>query len=151
MYHYFKGIISEIQKDSIVLENNNIGYLIQFYNPGSIFFLNQEVKIFVYFHVRENMNCFYGFLNQEMLFFFKTLINIPGIGPKSALLMAHSDFLQQLKESLKNNDFEKLLEFSGVGQKTAKQIIFYIKDKKLNLFNEDLFIEKKKKRKRSIN
>ncbi|KAB8122055.1 OB-fold domain-containing protein ['Cynodon dactylon' phytoplasma] len=38
MYHYFKGIISEIQKDSIVLENNNIGYLIQFYNPGSIFF-----------------------------------------------------------------------------------------------------------------
>ncbi|WCA22585.1 Holliday junction branch migration protein RuvA [Candidatus Phytoplasma oryzae] len=144
MFYYFKGTILEIKKNSVILENFNIGYVIYFYKPENFFVLNQEVKIFTHFYVRENINCLYGFLNKEMLFFFQKLINIPGIGPKSALSMSNSDFLQQIKESLKNNNLSKLLEFPGIGQKTAKQIIFHFKDDLLFFDNENLFLNKKK-------
>ncbi|WBL31532.1 Holliday junction branch migration protein RuvA [Candidatus Phytoplasma sacchari] len=150
MYHYFKGIISDIQKDCIVLENNEIGYLIQFYKPEDFFVLNQKVKIFIYFHVRENINCLYGFLNPEMLSFFKKLINISGIGPKNALLMSNSDFLQKTKESLQNNDLSKLLEFPGIGKKIANQIIFHFKDKILFLENENIIAKKMKNTKEAL-
>ncbi|KXT29387.1 holliday junction DNA helicase RuvA [Candidatus Phytoplasma oryzae] len=151
MYHYFIGIITEIQKDHIILENNNIGYIIQFYHPHNIFVLNQKIKIFLYFYVRENINCLYGFINLDMLKLFKKLISIPSIGPKSAIMITNTDFVKQIKQTLKNNDLSELLKFPGIGKKTAQQILFHFRDNYFSLDEKNTSVSKKEDLKEALN
>lgn len=70
MYFYIKGKVTSIQNDSVVLDNNGIGYQIGFANPY-IFYINQEVKLFTYFYIKENIHFLYGFLDTQILFFLK--------------------------------------------------------------------------------
>ena len=45
MYGYIKGIVTEIESSYIILENNNIGYLIYVANPYS-FQIDNEYKVY---------------------------------------------------------------------------------------------------------
>lgn len=127
MYFYIKGKIASIHNDSVVLENNGIGYRIVFSNPY-VFAINQEVKMFTYFYVKENIHSLYGFLNTEILFFFKKLISISGIGPKSAILLTNQDLFEEIQKAITENNFIYLSKFPGIGKKTAQQIIFNLQN-----------------------
>ena len=64
MYEYMKGTVTDIESDYIVLENNQIGYLIYTANPYS-FNLNTEYKVYLYQQIKEDENTLYGFKNKE--------------------------------------------------------------------------------------
>ena len=53
MYDYMIGIVKEINSNSIVLEINNIGYLIYTPNPFS-FEEEKDYKIYLYKHIKED-------------------------------------------------------------------------------------------------
>ncbi|WP_341266461.1 Holliday junction branch migration protein RuvA [Candidatus Phytoplasma fraxini] len=143
MYFYITGKITSIQNDSIVLDNNGIGYHIGFSNPY-IFNINQEVKLFTYFYVKENIHFLYGFLEQEILFFFKKLISIPGIGPKSAILLTSQVLFKEIQQAIHFDNALYLSKFPGIGKKTAQQIIFHLKNNE-SLINKTVFLHPKQK------
>ncbi|WP_225696022.1 Holliday junction branch migration protein RuvA [Candidatus Phytoplasma sp. AldY-WA1] len=143
MYFYIKGKVTSIQNDSVVLDNNGIGYHIGFANPY-VFYINQEVKLFTYFYIKENIHFLYGFLDTKILFFFKKLIAIPGIGPKSAILLTNQDFFQEIQKAISENNVSYLLKLPGIGQKTAQQIIFHLKNNDLFQTNKILLNPKQK-------
>jgi len=89
----------------------------------------QPVELFTHLHVRENELSLYGFLTEEKLALFKLLLSISGIGPKvaSALLGAVSP--DALRQAVVQNEPGLLSRVPGVGSKTAKKIIFHLKDK----------------------
>ena len=75
MYSYIKGIIKKITPKYIVLENNAIGYQIITANPYS-FSLNEELTVFVYQYVKEDILDLYGFKTEEEKELFLKLISV---------------------------------------------------------------------------
>ncbi|MEZ0180420.1 Holliday junction branch migration protein RuvA ['Camptotheca acuminata' phytoplasma] len=153
MYFYIKGKIKIINNNSVVIENNDIGYFIHFSNPY-IFALEQEVKLFTYFYVKENMQSLYGFLDLKTLNFFKKLIVIPGIGLKIAICLTNKDLLNDIERAISEDNAAYLVKIPGIGLKTAKQIIFHMQDNKTlyktNQKKNDLLIKKQKNVKEAL-
>ena len=64
MIAFIKGIIHSYSNDSLIIENNGIGYRIYISNPQSVR-LNSEVILYTYQHVREDAITLFGFTTME--------------------------------------------------------------------------------------
>lgn len=128
MYSYLIGKIVKIRPNYIVLETNNIGYEIIVSNPYS-FEVNQEMKIYVVNRMREPDYFLYGFKTEEIKDLFLKLINVTGIGPKSALSILASENIDDLILAIEEGNAKFLTKFPGIGMKSAQQIILDLKGK----------------------
>lgn len=130
MYEYIKGILTYVSPAYVVVENQGMGYQIHSANPYRFSTkLNEEVLIYVYQAVREDDITLYGFkdLNEKKLYL--KLLNVSGIGPKSALAILANEDHSGLVQAIENNDANYLTKFPGVGKKTASQIVLDLKGK----------------------
>ena len=137
MYGYIRGIITEIDSNYIILENNNIGYLIYVPNPYS-YKLNNEYKVFIYTCVREEEYTLYGFIDREQKELFLKLINVKGLGPKMAMPIIATGTIEKIAEAIENENLNYLKKFPKIGDKVAKQMILDLKGK-LNTINTGIF------------
>ena len=60
MIAFIKGIIHSYSNDSLIIENNGIGYRVYVANPMAVR-LNAEVILYTYQHVREDAITLFGF------------------------------------------------------------------------------------------
>ena len=130
MFEYFEGHVTMVTPSFVVLDVAGVGYKLLTANP----YRYQEnadtlVKIYVYQAVRENEVALYGFVDQDQKQLFEKLINVSGIGPKSALAILANEDHSGLINAIANNDSTYLTKFPGVGKKTAAQIVLDLKDK----------------------
>jgi Holliday junction DNA helicase RuvA len=79
--------------------------------------------------VREDAIDLYGFLTEEELVFFKQLLSVSGIGPKSALGVLNVADVSSLKHSIAAGDTSALTRVYGVGKKSAERIVVELRDK----------------------
>lgn len=128
MYAYIKGTIKEVTPNYVVIDNNNIGYLIVVPNPY-LYHLDSFVEIYLYHHVREDLVNLYGFHTKEAKNLFLKLISVKGIGPKTALSILATDKIDEVILAIENNDAKFLSKFPGIGLKSAQQIILDLKGK----------------------
>ena len=139
MYSYIIGKVTGYDKNCIILENNNIGYLINVSNPYS-FKINDVTKVYLYNHIREDENSLYGFKSSEEKDLFLKLINVKGIGPKMAMPLFASDDINKIYEAINSDNVTYLTKFPKIGDKVAKQIILDLKGKltsQVDLFTND--------------
>lgn len=136
MYEYINGKITDVSPYYIVVENNGLGYLVYVANPFS-YQVESQQKVYLYQAVRDNDISLYGFKNKVEKQLFLKLLNVSGIGPKSALAILASDDLSGLVTAINNDDDGYLVKFPGIGKKTAKQIILDLKGKLADLGNLD--------------
>lgn len=141
MYSYIRGILAEIEEDKIVVEANGIGYNI--YTTAQTFDylppMGEEVKVYTYLHLREDVMMLYGFLTKDDLRVFKLLIGVNGIGPKGALAILSVMTTDDLRFAVLGDDAKAIAKAPGVGAKTAQRLILELKDK---LSLEDAFEQK---------
>ncbi|MFA6551338.1 MAG: Holliday junction branch migration protein RuvA [Patescibacteria group bacterium] len=130
MLAFLRGKILNKSQNFIILEVNNIGYQI-FVNAAAYADLNvgQETEFYLYHHVREDMDDLYGFKNFAELEFFKLLLSVSGVGPKSALGVLGMASVEDIKESIGAGDPSVLTKVSGVGKKTAERIVLELRGK----------------------
>ncbi|MFA6551793.1 MAG: Holliday junction branch migration protein RuvA [Patescibacteria group bacterium] len=130
MLSFLRGKILNKSQNFIILEANNIGYQI-FINAAAYADLNvgQEMEFYLYHHVREDMDDLYGFKNFAELEFFKLLLSVSGVGPKSALGVLGMASVEDIKESIGAGDPSVLTKVSGVGKKTAERIVLELRGK----------------------
>lgn len=131
MYAYFKGVVTEANADSCVLEVNNIGYNIQI--PAStaerLPDTGGEVKLYTYTSVRENAIELIGFISKDDLAMFSQLITVSGIGPKAALsLLSYLD-ADAIRIAIVTGDVKTLSKAPGLGKKSAERLIVDLKNK----------------------
>ncbi len=133
MIAFIKGKIFEKNEDeksaSVFIDVNGVGYLV--YLPNRILCKYKKLdEIFLYtFHrVSENVNDLYGMETREELNFFETLLSVSGIGPKSALLMSEMSF-SDIEKAIEEEDVKFLTKVPGVGKKTASRMILELKGK----------------------
>ena len=103
MYAYIKGVLADVEEESVVVEAGGIGYRI--YTTGQTFdylpAVGEEVKLYTYLNVREDAMILYGFLTKDDLRVFKLLIGVNGIGPKGALICGLRCLAMTRRRSLK--------------------------------------------------
>jgi len=131
MYSYIYGNITEIKGNSVVLDNNNIGYLIYTPNPYS-FKESEQYKIYIYEHIREDEHSLYGFKDIEAKELFLSLISVKGVGPKMALPMLATGSVSGIIDAIERENILYLKKFPKIGDKVARQIILDLKGKLVN-------------------
>ena len=128
MYKYIKGKVMELGPNYVVLECNNIGYLIYVANPFS-YEEGKEYKIYLYNHVKEDENSLYGFKTEEELNLFLKLINVKGLGPKMANTFFAMGSVNGIVDAINRENILYLTKFPKIGEKIAKQMILDLKGK----------------------
>jgi Holliday junction DNA helicase RuvA len=126
-----EGTFSGTHPDgAVILLVGGVGYAV--YVPLTVMVSIQEApKASLYIHtaVREDAIDLYGFPTHEDLSFFKQLIGVSGIGPKSALGILNIADTSTLKRSIAMGDSTMLTKVFGIGKKSAERIVVELRDK----------------------
>ncbi len=137
MIAYLEGEIIHIGEKFIILNTGNIGYKVNTTEDIILSCKNKNrVQFFIYTAVRENSIDLYGFNNTEELSFFELLLDVSGIGPRSALSIIALAPINTIKRAIATGDVSYLNKVSGIGRKTAEKIIIELKDKLQNYKEE---------------
>ncbi len=130
MYDYIKGSIAELNPAQAVLDCHDIGYKLEIslYTYEKIRD-TKEAKLFVYYHVREDEQTFYGFFDKEERRIFQHLISVSGIGPNTARMVLSSLTPDEIAAAVAAGDVNKIKGVKGIGLKTAQKVIIELKDK----------------------
>lgn len=131
MYAYIKGILAEVNMDSIVIENQGIGYqlYVSLQALEELPAIGMEVKVYTYLHVREDAMVLFGFPDREDLKMFQMLLTVSGVGPKGALGILSALSGDDLRFAILSGDSKAIAKAPGIGAKTAQRVILELKDK----------------------
>jgi len=129
----------------VIVETGGVGYRI-FVGPSVFVKIgknNDRIKLWTHLHLREDSAELYGFLEYAELEFFETLIQISGVGPKSALGVLNVAPLDTLKHAIASGEISYLTKVSGIGKKIAEKIILELRDKlgKIGYTGEKAFLK----------
>lgn len=128
MFDYIKGTIANIGSNYIVVDNNNIGFIVYTASPYS-FKIDENICVYTYTYVREDIFDLYGFKSIEERNIFIKLISVKGIGPKGALAILANGDIDGLQNAIETGDVKYLQKFPGIGPKASGQIILDLKGK----------------------
>lgn len=128
MYSYIIGTIKKQEGNYIVLDNNGIGYKVFTASPYS-FKEDEEYKVYLYQHVREDEMSLYGFKTEEEKDLFLKLIDVKGLGPKMALPILATGSVEGVIYAIEKENILYLKKFPKIGDKVARQIILDLKGK----------------------
>lgn len=131
MFAYINGILADKANNYVVIDAGGVGYKI-FMSPSAIDKLpdvGEKQKIHTYYYVREDNISLYGFLSNEELRMFELLLQVSGIGAKSAIQILSSITPSSFALAVISNDVSKIVKIPGIGSKTAARIILELKDK----------------------
>ena len=131
MYAYIKGILAEVNTDSIVIENQGIGYqvYVSLQALEELPAIGMEVKVYTYLYVREDAMVLFGFPDREDLKMFQMLLTVSGVGPKGALGILSALSGDDLRFAILSGDSKAIAKAPGIGAKTAQRVILELKDK----------------------
>ena len=91
--------------------------------------LGEEVFLYSYTHVREDILSLFGFMDADEKEMFLLLISVSGVGPKLALGILSGIRPNDLAMAIASKDVTRLTGLSGVGKKTAARLCLDLKDK----------------------
>ena len=136
MIAFVNGVVRIIRSDRVVLDVHGVGYEVYLANALSQK-MGDELFLYTYQHVREDAILLFGFLKEEDYEVFMRLINVKGIGPKTAQTMLSVCSGKEMIEAIENDDIKKLKSLPGIGAKTAGQIVLDLKGKFVSLETSD--------------
>lgn len=128
---YIKGTLTESSPVKTVVEAGGIGYRIHIplSNYAKLPKLLETVCLFISTVIREDSHKNYGFLTTSERDLFESLIDVSGIGPKTALaLLGHLE-PSDLQIAISSSDITGICRVPGIGKKTAERLIVEMRDK----------------------
>ncbi len=131
MYAYLEGILTEKHPTAAILDVGGIGYelTIPLSTSQALPTVGGKVKLLTYFHVREDIQQLFGFINEEERLLFKLLLTVSGIGPKLAITVLSGLSSSGLAQAVQTQDLASLNAISGIGKKTGERILLELKGK----------------------
>jgi Holliday junction DNA helicase RuvA len=146
MIGYLKGNLFEKKPNSLILDVNGTGYLVNI--PVSTFLeLPDEgstLSLFIYTHVREDVLALYGFRTTREKVLFEKLISVSGIGPKVAISFLSGMSADELIPAIQRQDIVKLSTIPGVGRKTAERVTLELREQIPALLSESAHVLEEK-------
>ncbi len=136
MISFIKGKVFEITPTYIVIDNNDIGYLV-YISLNTYSKIKPEAPVFLYTEqiIRDDAHLLYGFFDQLERELFKLLISVSGIGANTALVILSAMTAQDVQRVIANGDASALQAVKGIGAKTAQRAIIELKDKIIKTYD----------------
>jgi Holliday junction DNA helicase RuvA len=88
-----------------------------------------RVSLYIHTAVRDDAIDLYGFPDEDGLAFFRQLMSVSGIGPKTALSIMSVADVQSLRRAIALGDAAALTKVFGLGKKSAERIVVELRDK----------------------
>lgn len=130
MIGYLRGKAYEGTDNSLILDVRDVGYEILVTQSTLAWALaTKDVSLWIHTLVRENTLDLYGFETQNELYFFKKLIDVSGIGPKSGLAIIGLASTDTLYQAILSKNLNFLTSVPGIGKKTAERMCIELEDK----------------------
>ncbi len=126
-----KGKLIEIDHN-IGLVETSTGISYQVYLPPSLLSnlkLPIPIEVYTYLQVREDALVLFGFSSKKDLDFFKMLLTVPNVGPKTAFSIVSFSKTDQLITAIKENNTDFFTQIPGLGKKIAMKIILELSQK----------------------
>ena len=131
MIGYLRGIIRQVETDSILLDVGGVGY--EVHMPLSAIqnlpIEGEPLEIYTHMHVREDAQALFGFGQVVDRNMFRALITISKVGPRIALSILSELKVSELIACVELNDTRSLEKVPGIGAKTAEKLLLELRDK----------------------
>jgi Holliday junction DNA helicase RuvA len=121
------GQVVEGGGELVVVEVGGVGYEVRV--PLLALPLSGKVSLYIHTAVRDDAIDLYGFPTQEGLRFFKLLMSVSGIGPKTALSIMGVADPASLSRAIAAGDSVALTKVFGIGKKSAERMVVELRDK----------------------
>ena len=131
MFAYLEGTVAEKDLNTLVLDVGGVGWQV----TCSMNTLNktpatgEKMRVYTHLSVREDGVELFGFVSREAKAMFRSLPQVSGIGPKTAVQILSSMPLRDLTRAILEGDVASLSRAQGVGKKTAQRIALELKGK----------------------
>lgn len=124
------GTVREVAPEWLLLDVGGVGYRVAVL-PSLLAGakVGSHLSLVTHLHVREDDLSLYGFATAGELAFFRMLIAVPGVGPKSAMGVLALTSVDVLVRAVSSGDANVLTKVSGIGRKTAERIIVELKSR----------------------
>lgn len=125
------GKVDSVSGESCIIDVQGVGYKV-FMPLSALETMSHAVdsiKIYTHYHLREDGASLFGFLSPDDKATFEKIINVSGIGPKTALAIIGTLSAARFREAIHQEDHRVLTGVSGVGLKTAQRLILELKGK----------------------
>ena len=131
MYHHLRGTLDCAGPGWAVVDCGGVGYRAGVSNNTyrDLPAVGEKVKLLTHYVVREDAAELYGFLTQEELDCFRSMIAVSGVGPKAALAILSELTPDRFASAVSAGDYKLLTLASGVGPKLAQRIVLELKGK----------------------
>jgi Holliday junction DNA helicase RuvA len=130
MISRLRGRIEYVAEDHVIVDIGPMGLTV--YVPAdqlAAYQVGQPVALFTYLHIREQEFTLFGFAADEDLELFQVLLGVSGVGPKLALSILSTLPPDTIRLAVANDEPGLLTRVPGIGPKSAKKILFHLKDK----------------------
>jgi len=87
------------------------------------------IDIYTYLHIREDQHVLYGFETKQHYIMFLMLLDVDGVGPKTAHTIVGKLGMQELMDTVRRKSVDVLTQIPGLGKKTAQKIILELSSK----------------------
>jgi Holliday junction DNA helicase RuvA len=88
-----------------------------------------KVTLHTHLHVRDDALELYGFASESERRVFRLLIDVPNVGPKTALGVLSALPPADLAAAVEAKDIGRLTRIDGVGKKTAERLVLELKER----------------------
>jgi len=135
-----KGKLVEVNGNIGLIETSSGVFYQLFLTPSVLDSQSSDklVEVYTYLQVREDALILFGFKTKYEFIFFKLLLNVDGVGPKTAFLVVSFSKIEDLKKAIKEHNVEYLTRIPGLGKKTSLKIMLELSTK----LEEEFSIEK---------
>lgn len=104
------------------------------------------IEIYTYLQVRDDALVLFGFQTKKEYEFFKMLLGVPGVGPKTAFSVISFSKIDDITSAVKENNTDYFSKIPGLGKKTAMKIILELSQKLESEFKlEKMFLTEDEK------
>ncbi len=91
--------------------------------------VNSKISLWLHTHVREDQLALFGFGTENEKLFFKQLIGVSGLGPKTALALLGEHSPEKLVHFILHKEFDEIATAPGVGKKLAQKLVLELASK----------------------
>lgn len=126
-----KGKLAEIDGNIGLIETSG-GVFYQVFLTPSLITSHQllaEIEIYTFLQVREDALVLFGFEKKQEFDFFKLLLTVSGVGPKTAFSVVSFCVIDELITAVRSNQIDYFTKVPGLGKKTAMKIILELSTK----------------------
>ncbi|EOS60674.1 Holliday junction DNA helicase RuvA [Firmicutes bacterium M10-2] len=136
MIAFVEGTVRHIRISSIIVDVNGIGYEVFVADPYK-YPIGKSLFLYTYHQIREDSQILFGFDSEVDHEIFTKLLNVKGIGAKTAMTMLSKTSGKVMAQAIEEGNVKWLKTLPGIGAKSASQIVLDLQGKLVALKEEE--------------